>query len=223
MIKVEKLNKIYNEKKVNEFHALKDINLEVLKNELVILKGVSGSGKSTLLSIMASFTKPTNGNVEIMGEQTHKLPDHFISKFRQEHIGFVFQSFNLFESLSVWENILAPLVSLGYSDERLEGFIENSLAVANILHKKDQSVSNLSGGEKQRCAIARAIVNDPDVIFFDEPTANLDKGNSENFLLILKELKEMGKTIVISTHDTLFDSSPLVDKRIILDNGEIVE
>lgn len=222
MIRIENLDKIYNQEKINSYHALKNINLHIEKNDLVLLKGVSGSGKSTLLSIIASFTKPTNGLLEIKGEQTPKLPDEFISKFRQENIGFVFQSFNLFERLSVWENILAPLVSLDIEDSELEKRIEDALVLANIFHKKDQMISDLSGGEKQRCAIARAIVNDPQIILCDEPTANLDKKNAQNFLNIIKDLKKIGKTIIISTHDTIFDDLDIVDKIVDLEDGEIV-
>lgn len=222
MIRIENLDKIYNQEKTNSYHALKNINLHIEKNDLVLLKGVSGSGKSTLLSIIASFTKPTNGLLEIKGEQTPKLPDEFISKFRQENIGFVFQSFNLFERLSVWENILAPLVSLDIEDSELEKRIEDALVLANIFHKKDQMISDLSGGEKQRCAIARAIVNDPQIILCDEPTANLDKKNAQNFLNIIKDLKKIGKTIIISTHDTIFDDLDIVDKIVDLEDGEIV-
>lgn len=223
MISIKKLNKIYKQNKNNAFHALKDIDLEIGENELVILQGVSGSGKSTLLSIIASFAKPTNGAVTVMGEHTAKLPDKYISDFRKEHIGFVFQSFNLFENLSVRENILSSLVGLGLDNKKVDDLIDNSLKTANIYHKKEQKVSSLSGGEKQRCAIARAIVNDPDIILFDEPTANLDKENSRNFLKIIRELKSMGKTIIISTHDPLFKELDMVTKNITMENGEIID
>jgi putative ABC transport system ATP-binding protein len=222
MIKVQNLDKIYNISQPNSFTALKQINLEVKENELIILKGVSGSGKSTLLSIISSFSKPTSGLVEVMGEKVAKLPDSFISKFRSEHIGFVFQSFNLFEELSVRDNLIAPLVGFDIEDEELEVMLEDSLKVSNLSHKINQKVKTLSGGEKQRCAIARAIINDPSIILCDEPTANLDKQNSENFIEIIKSLKNMGKTILIATHDTIFDDLDIVDKTVELKNGEIV-
>ncbi|MDB2405501.1 ABC transporter ATP-binding protein [Arcobacteraceae bacterium] len=214
MIKIKNLNKIFNENKSNKFHGLKDISLEIQKNELVILKGVSGSGKSTLLSIIASFMKPTSGLVEVKGEAIAKLPDTHISNFRLENIGFVFQSFNLFENLTVNQNIIATLIPLGYSKNKCETLTDEVLELINIKHKKEQVVSNLSGGEKQRTAIARALVNHPDIILCDEPTAALDNTNSLILLGIIKQLKTLGKTIIIATHDPIFDTIEC-EKRVI--------
>jgi len=214
MIIIKNLNKIFNENRSNKFHGLKDISLEIQKNELVVLKGVSGSGKSTLLSIIASFMKPTSGLVEVKGEAIAKLPDTHISTFRLENIGFVFQSFNLFENLTVKQNIMAALIPLGYSNDKCEKLIDDVLELINIKHKKEQIVSNLSGGEKQRTAIARALVNHPDIILCDEPTAALDNTNSLILLDIIKQLKALGKTIIIATHDPIFDTIDC-EKRVI--------
>lgn len=223
MIEVKNLNKIYNEKKQNRFQALKDINFSIQKNQLVILKGASGSGKSTLLALLACFTKPSSGSITILGENIAKLPDLHASKFRLEHLGFIFQSFELFDQLSVSQNLMTALVPLDLEFSKIDEQIDISLKKANIDHKKNEYVKNLSGGEKQRVAIARALVNDPDIILCDEPTASLDKKNSYLLLENLKELKAMNKTIIIATHDPIFEQIDFCDKVISLDDGMIVE
>lgn len=223
MIRIKNLNKIFYENTNKEFYALKDINLNIKKSSCVVLKGVSGSGKSTLLSLIATLQKPTSGEIVVENESIAKLPDFHASNFRARKIGFIFQSFNLFNELSVKDNISLPLIPLGFSQKQIDEKVINTLKLANILHKKDELVSNLSGGEKQRCAIARALVNDCEIILCDEPTANLDYGNSKNFIEILKELKELKKTIIIATHDPIFDNLDFVDSEILIKNGQICE
>ncbi|KLE05971.1 MULTISPECIES: ABC transporter ATP-binding protein [Arcobacteraceae] len=223
MIKIKNLNKIFYENTNKEFYALKDINLNIKKSSCVVLKGVSGSGKSTLLSLIATLQKPTSGEIVVEDESIAKLPDFHASNFRARKIGFIFQSFNLFNELSVKDNISLPLIPLGFSQKQIDEKVINTLKLANILHKKDELVSNLSGGEKQRCAIARALVNDCEIILCDEPTANLDYENSKNFIEILKELKELKKTIIIATHDPIFDNLDFVDSEILIKNGQICE
>jgi putative ABC transport system ATP-binding protein len=222
MIEVKNFHKIFNPNKVNSFHALKNINLSVQKNELIILKGVSGSGKSTLLMAIASFIKPSSGSVEVLGENIVKLPDSHISQFRSKHIGFVFQSFNLFEQLSVAQNILTPLIPLGVSMEQADSLIDDILEKTDIAHKKNEIVKNLSGGEKQRTAIARALINNPEIILCDEPTAALDQQNSITFIKILQELQKDGKTIIVATHDPLFDTLDFPCRVIQIENGCII-
>ncbi|MCG3669826.1 ABC transporter ATP-binding protein [Aliarcobacter butzleri] len=223
MIKIKNLNKIFYENTNKEFYALKDINLNIKKSSCVVLKGVSGSGKSTLLSLIATLQKPTSGEIVVENESIAKLPDFHASNFRARKIGFIFQSFNLFNELSVKDNISLPLIPLGFSQKQIDEKVINTLKLANILHKKDELVSNLSGGEKQRCAIARALVNNCEIILCDEPTANLDYENSKNFIEIIKELKELKKTIIIATHDPIFDNLDFVDFEILIKNGQICE
>jgi len=222
MIVLKNIDKIYNQNQPNQFYALKNISLEILPNQLVVFKGVSGSGKSTLLSIISANLKPTNGIVKIDNEYIVKLPDSFLSDFRLHHIGFVFQSFNLFEHLTVYDNILVSLLPMKFDYKTNNQKITKILAQLKIEHKLSQKVSLLSGGEKQRVAIARALVNDPKIILCDEPTSSLDRKNSYNFINILKELKALGKTIVIATHDNIFDDLDIVDKTIYLEDGSIV-
>ena len=223
MIKITKLNKIFNENTKKEFHALKDINIEIKTSSCVILKGVSGSGKSTLLSIIGTLLKPTSGDIKIDDESIAKLPDLHASNFRAKKLGFIFQSYNLFNELNVKDNISIPLIPLGYSQKRIDDMSKTALTLANIEHKKDELVYNLSGGEKQRCAIARALVNNPDIILCDEPTANLDHDNSMKFIESLREFKKLNKTIIVATHDPIFEELDFVDEIINIKNGMICE
>lgn len=223
MIKITKLNKIFNENTKKEFHALKDINIEIKTSSCVILKGVSGSGKSTLLSIIGTLLKPTSGDIKIDDESIAKLPDLHASNFRAKKLGFIFQSYNLFNELNVKDNISIPLIPLGYSQKQIDNMSKTALKLANIEHKKDELVYNLSGGEKQRCAIARALVNNPDIILCDEPTANLDHDNSMKFIESLREFKKLNKTIIVATHDPIFENLDFVDEIINIKNGMICE
>ena len=223
MIKITKVNKIFNENTKKEFHALKDINIEIKTSSCVILKGVSGSGKSTLLSIIGTLLKPTSGDIKIDDESIAKLPDLHASNFRAKKLGFIFQSYNLFNELNVKDNVSIPLIPLGYSQKRIDDMSKTALTLANIEHKKDELVYNLSGGEKQRCAIARALVNNPDIILCDEPTANLDHDNSMKFIESLREFKKLNKTIIVATHDPIFEELDFVDEIINIKNGMICE
>ena len=223
MIKIINLNKIFHENTKKEFHALKNINLEIKNSSCVILKGISGSGKSTLLSLIGTLQKPTSGDIKIDEESIAKLPDLHASNFRAKKLGFIFQAYNLFNELSVKDNISIPLIPLGFSQKDIDEKVSEALKLSNIFHKKDELVFNLSGGEKQRCAIARAIVNNPEIILCDEPTANLDLNNSIRFVEILRDLKNLNKTIIVASHDPIFDDLDFVDKIIHIKNGIICE
>ena len=222
MINIRGVSLVYNQGKQNEFCALKDINLDVNNGELVILKGVSGSGKSTLLSLIALLQKPTSGEILIDGTNIAKLPDAFCSEFRHKRLGLVFQNFNLIEGLSVYENLLAPFALTNFKANVREEMIKKALNLANISHKRDENVSNLSGGERQRCAVARALSMGADIILADEPTANLDRQNSRAFLGLLESFKELKKSVIVATHDSIFDELGATDRVVSLQNGEIV-
>ena len=222
MINVRGVSLVYNQGKQNEFCALKNINLDVNNGELVILKGVSGSGKSTLLSLIALLQKPTSGEILIDGTNIAKLPDAFCSEFRHKRLGLVFQNFNLIEGLSVYENLLAPFALTNFKANVREGMIKKALELANISHKRDENVSNLSGGERQRCAVARALSMDADIILADEPTANLDRQNARAFLGLLESFKTLKKSVIVATHDSIFDELKATDRVVSLQNGEIV-
>ena len=222
MIRVENLSKSFYHHQ-DESKILIDINLHIKRGECIILKGISGSGKTTLLSIIAGLDRPSKGKVLIDDEPISKLPDIFASKIRAKKIGMIFQHFNLFENLSVYENVTVPLIPSGLPLDDIYRAVDKSLKVANIYHKRSLVASRLSGGEKQRCAIARALVADPDIIVCDEPTANLDSQNSILFIETIKELHLMGKTIVIATHDPLFENLNFKSRIVPMFDGKIDE
>ena len=218
MIKIENLNK-----KFNTTVVLKDINLHIKKGETIVLKGVSGSGKTTLLSLIGGLDRPNRGTLFIDSEPIHKLPDRFASKLRASKIGMVFQHFNLLEHLSVAENVMIPLIPNSMKIDEIKKRVDKILHLAQIEHKRNNLASRLSGGEKQRTAIARALIANPKILLCDEPTANLDRENSLIFIQTLQELSSQGKTIVIATHDPLFDDLEFVDRVLPMVDGEIIE
>ena len=222
MINIRGVSLVYNQNKQNEFCALKNINLDINDGELVILKGISGSGKSTLLSLIALLQKPTSGEILIDGTNIAKLPDAFCSELRHKRLGLVFQNFNLIEGLSVYENLLAPFALTNFKANVRDEMIKKALSLANIAHKKDENVSNLSGGERQRCAVARALSMDANIILADEPTANLDRQNARAFLGLLESFKALKKSVIVATHDSIFDELSVTDRVVSLQNGEIV-
>jgi putative ABC transport system ATP-binding protein len=222
MIKLENVTKSYEVSSFEQVIALDRVSLEIKEGEYVVLKGASGSGKSSILSLIAGLSKPTSGVVEVSQKSIAKLSDSFASKFRLEHIGFVFQRYNLIPALSVYQNIITPLIPLNLSQEEIESRVSRVLKLFHIESKRDITVKNLSGGEQQRVAISRAYINRPKIILADEPTANLDKKLSLEFMEMIERLKEEGNTIVVATHDPLFFGLDCVDKEIELKNGKVV-
>lgn len=217
MIKLRHVSKVYN----GQIKALDNVDLEFKEGELIVLKGVSGSGKSTILSLIAGLLKPTSGDILVDDKHISKLPDHFCSEYRRDNIGFIFQKYNLIPTLSVKDNILLPLVPLNLDEKELHVKLESVMKMFQIEHKKDITVKNLSGGEQQRTAIARANVNNPKIILADEPTANLDEKLSKEFIQILKSLKSLKKTIIVATHDPLFFNLDFVDRIVEIHNGKL--
>ncbi|MBV9305591.1 MAG: ABC transporter ATP-binding protein [Acidobacteriaceae bacterium] len=188
----------------DEFHvvALDKVDVEIKRGDFLALMGPSGSGKSTLLHLIAAMDKPTDGDIEVLGANLRQLSDKQIAHWRNEHIGFIFQSFNLLPVLSALENVELPLklTRLG-KKERLE-HAETALKLVGLGDRMKHLPKQLSGGQEQRVAIARAIVTDPDLILADEPTGNLDATSAEDVLTMLKRLNgEFGKTIIMVTHD----------------------
>ncbi len=222
MIVIENLNKHFKSGETL-FPVLKDINLQIKEGECIVLKGVSGSGKTTLLSIMAGMDRPSSGKVLVEGESISKLPDLHISHFRARKIGMIFQHFNLFDHLTAAENVMIPLIPAGFGMDEVNHKVQTSLELANISHKAKSPAGLLSGGEKQRVAIARALASDPAIILCDEPTANLDRDNSLKFIDILSRLHDMGKTIVVATHDPLFDTLPFTSRIVPMEDGSLIE
>lgn len=223
MIELKNITKKYELNKNNTVTAIDGVSLKIQEGELVILKGSSGSGKSTILSLIAALSKPTSGKVIVDKKQISKLNDNFASIYRRDNIGFVFQKYNLIPELSVKENILLPLVPLNLEEKLVEEKLQRVMKQFHIEHKAENLVKNLSGGEQQRTAIARANVNQPKIILADEPTANLDEKLSLHFIEILQELKSEGKTIVVATHDPLFFELDFIDKTIEMHQGKVID
>jgi len=217
VIEIEQLHKAYGERVI-----LSDITLHIGCGEMVILQGISGSGKTTLLSLIAGLEKPSSGAILIDGEPIHKLPDRFASELRAAKIGMVFQHFNLMEHLSVAQNVMVPLIPYEPQIDRVQERVSSAMERANIVHRKDQLASRLSGGEKQRTAIARALVANPDILLCDEPTANLDHANALKFIEMMESLHQEGKTIVIATHDPRFNQLKVRHRTIPMVEGKLL-
>lgn len=188
----------------DEFHviALKDVDIEIQKGEFAALMGPSGSGKSTLLHLIAAMDKVSSGDITVLGENLRQLSDRAIAHWRNEHVGFIFQSFNLIPVLTAIENVELPLKLTNLTKkERLE-HATTALKLVGLGDRLKHYPRQLSGGQEQRVAIARAIVTDPALILADEPTGNLDAASADEVLNMLSRLnKEFGKTIVMVTHD----------------------
>lgn len=201
VVKTKKLSKEFIR---DEFHvvALDEVDIEIDKGDFVALMGPSGSGKSTLLHLIAAMDKPTDGEIDVLGANLRSLNDKQIAHWRNENIGFVFQSFNLLPVLTAVENVELPLkLTRLNKKERLE-HAETALKLVGLGDRFDHLPKQLSGGQEQRVAIARAIVTDPALILADEPTGNLDAAAAEDVLTMLSRLNsEFGKTIVMVTHD----------------------
>ncbi len=221
MIELKNVTKTFTQGK-ETITALKGVSLHVKKGEVVVLKGPSGSGKSTILSLIAALSKPTSGEVIVAGKRVSKLADNFTALFRRENIGFIFQKYNLIPTLSAKENALTPLIPSNLPKEELDKRVQELFKKLSIESKLNLTTKNLSGGEQQRVAIARALINRPSIIIADEPTANLDKKLSLEFIEIVRTLKDGNNTIIISTHDPLFFGLDFVDRDIEIRNGEIL-
>ena len=200
LIKMKNIKKIYDLGEV-KVQALKNVNLEVKEKEHISIMGPSGSGKTTLLNIIGCLDKPTEGEYFLEGINISQLDDDHLSEIRNKKIGFIFQNYNLIPQLNVIENISLPLIYKGINEKEI---IERAKYYANLVGLGDRLYHRpieLSGGQQQRVAIARALVNEPLIILGDEPTGNLDTKTGKEIMEIIKKLNEMGRTIVIITHD----------------------
>ncbi len=217
VIKTENLRKIYflEEEKIE---ALKGINITVKKGEMVALMGPSGSGKSTLLHLLGGIDVPTKGKVFINDFDIFSLDDKKLSVFRNKHIGFVFQFHYLLPEFTVLENVMLPVQIYNKRDAKEKA--EKILRLLGLEHRLNHKPTQISGGEQQRTAIARAVVNEPDIILADEPTGNLDSENAHNVMNIFKEMnKKDNVSIVIATHDP--EIAEYCDRIFYLKDGQI--
>ena len=200
--------------------ALRGVTLEVKAGELVAVMGPSGSGKSTLMHLLAALDKPTSGTVTIAGQDVGSLSDSDVTKLRREHIGFVFQFFNLLPMLNAEDNIRLPLTIAGEKAD--PAFFENLLKRVGLNDRRSHRPAELSGGQQQRVAIARALVSQPTVVFADEPTGNLDSKTGAEILELLRaSAEELNQTMVMVTHDA--NAATIADRVLFLADGVIVE
>lgn len=217
MIKLSQVNKVYKTGSVH-VEALKSVDLEINRGELLVLSGVSGSGKSTLLNILGAMDRPTGGQVIIDGEDISLYSNARLCDFRAKKIGFIFQSFNLIPVLNIYENIVVPMKLKGqkFQKDRVMQLIELVGLKDHYKHRPDE----LSGGQRQRVAIARAIVNEPPYILADEPTANLDSKTAKTIIELLEKLNaDLNVTIIFASHDPLIQDN--IGRKILLRDGQI--
>jgi putative ABC transport system ATP-binding protein len=215
MLRTEKLCKTYG-LNGSSVHAISNLDLHVPRGTCLLIQGPSGSGKSTLLNLLGCLTHPTSGRVFIDGREVSHLPDQFLTAIRREKIGFVFQSFNLLHGHSVLDNVSMPLLPLGMGLEARRERAMSLLRRVNLEHRASFQVNRLSGGEQQRVAVARALVNDPAILIADEPNSNIDRHNSRLVLELFHEFKKEGRTLVISSHDPSFEGNELIDEILTL-------
>jgi len=200
MINIKNISKIYNIGS-EKLTVLDDVSLNIEKGEFVAIVGPSGSGKSTLMNMIGGLDRPSRGEVIIEGEDISKFKDKKMSKFRNEKIGFVFQSFNLESTLTALENVMMPLMIAGVSDKEMKVKAKSVLEALGMGDRMKHKPTELSGGQRQRVSIARALVNDPKIILADEPTGNLDSNSGAAAMDMLTSFKKKGYTIVMVTHN----------------------
>lgn len=219
MIKTVNMRKIYTTEEV-ETTALNNVNIEINEKEFVAIMGPSGCGKSTLLNIFGLLDNPSDGEFHFLEHEVSKYTERQRANLRKANIGFVFQSFNLIDELTVYENVELPLLYLGITSNEREKIVTNVLERMQIMHRKDHFPQQLSGGQQQRVAVSRAVVAKPKLILADEPTGNLDSANGEEVMNILTQLNEEGTTIVMVTHSP--HDSEFAHRIIHLFDGHVV-
>jgi len=200
--------------------ALRGVDIFIEKGEFITIMGQSGSGKSTLLSVLGGMNHPTSGEVEMAGVELYHLPAERLADFRAANLGFVFQSFHLIQYLTALENVMLPLAIVKMPKSAKISAAKQALERVGLGAKVDRLPNQLSGGEQERVAIARAIVNNPHILLADEPTGNLDSKTSEEVMSLFRELNDAGQTVVMVTHNP--DNGRYADRTITLKDGMVV-
>jgi putative ABC transport system ATP-binding protein len=219
LIKIENLTKHYTSS--NEtVEALRGVDIAIESGEFITIMGQSGSGKSTLLSVLGGMNHPTSGEVEMAGVKLYQLPGEKLADFRARNLGFVFQSFHLIPYLTAIENVMLPLAIVRMKNTDKRAAARRVLEKVGLGNKLDRLPNQLSGGEQERVAIARAIVNDPHILLADEPTGNLDSTSSDEVMALFRELNSSGQTIVMVTHNP--ENGAYADRTIQLKDGMVV-
>ncbi len=219
MLVTKNLYKLFQTSEV-ETTALRNIDLNIKSGEFVAIMGPSGCGKSTLLNLFGLLDEPSSGNIIFNGTEVSKFKEKQRTLLRKGNIGFIFQSFNLIEELTVSQNVELPLYYLGFPAKQRKIKSEEILEKMNLLHRKSHYPQQLSGGQQQRVAIARAVVCNPKLVLADEPTGNLDSENGEQVMRLLKDLNKEGTTIIMVTHSA--EDAEKADRVIHLFDGQVV-
>jgi putative ABC transport system ATP-binding protein len=219
MIKTKNLKKVYTTEEV-ETTALNDINLEINEGEYVSIMGPSGCGKSTLLNVLGLIDQPSSGNYYFLGEEISRYSERKRAGLRKNNIGFIFQSFNLIDELTVYENVELPLLYLGFSAAERRKRVNEVLEQMQLMARKNHFPQQLSGGQQQRVAVGRAVVARPKLILADEPTGNLDSVHGEEVMKLMGDLHEAGTAIVMVTHSPAY--ADYAQRVIHLFDGHIV-
>ncbi len=219
MLKVENLKKSFFTEEI-ETIALNGVSFEVKEGEFVAVMGPSGCGKSTLLNILGMLDNPTGGKYTLLDKEVGNLRERERTQFRKGNLGFVFQSFNLIDEMTVFENVELPLVYMGVKASERKKRVNEILERMNISHRAGHFPQQLSGGQQQRVAIARAVISNPKLVLADEPTGNLDSKNGQEVMLLLQELNREGTTIIMVTHSQ--HDAQYASRTICLFDGQVV-
>lgn len=222
VIELSTVSKVFHQGRPNECPALREINLTLECQGVTVFKGPSGSGKTTLLTLIGALARPTRGRITLDGRLISNLPERFLTEVRRHTFGFVFQQFNLIRGLTVLDNVMLPAYPLGRPHEELVSAAQALLERFGLAEKAASQVEWLSGGEAQRTALARALINNPTMIIADEPTAHLDSARSREVLTLLAELAAQDRAVFISSHDPLVFEAIPVNRVIELQDGRIV-
>ena len=218
VVATQSLSKVYQQGDV-EVEVLKSIALNVSRGEFIAICGPSGSGKTTLLNIISGIDRPSGGKIIVLDQDLTVQDENFLAEFRCNNIGFVFQSYNLVSTLTVAENIAFPMEWSRKSEEEIETRVVELLGTVGLQHRVNHFPAQLSGGEQQRVAFARALANDPELILADEPTGNLDAKNGQKIIQVLRMLKANGRTVIVATHDP--ELIKLADRMICIEDGRL--
>ena len=220
IIDIRNASKIFYAEEV-ETHALNGVDFSIRKGDYVAIIGASGSGKTTLLAILGLLERPSDGEYRLSGTAVSDLTDTELARMRNEHIGFIFQTFNLIGDISVFSNVELPLIYRTLSGEERRERVHAALERVGMSHRARHMPGQLSGGQQQRVAVARALVGNPTILLADEPTGNLDSTNGEMVMQLISELHAAGSTICMVTHDPRF--ALRASRRVRMSDGRIVE
>jgi putative ABC transport system ATP-binding protein len=223
MLRLSEVRKVFNMGKPNEWVALDGVSLSIEPGKITALTGPSGSGKTTLLTLMGCMARPTSGRIWLDGQEITSLPERFLTEIRRRTFGFIFQQFNLVKGLTALDNVMLPAYPTGEPFRPLKKRALQLLDLFGLTQRASAKAEWLSGGEAQRAAIARALINNPTVIIADEPTAHLDTNLSNEFMEIVKKLNSEGKTVILASHDPLVHQARMVDEIVRIRDGRIEE